>query len=647
MCAINSCRPRRAEPGRGFIAYCETHLPAYDEGYDSEEERVAAADRLQRHGQLLRRATESPRDLARLHEALADRTKPALRLSDLALGRPALPPPGQPLTLSSPSPPPPTLLHALASAPPCPGREACSVDGLSLAICHAMRAQRRSDERQRCAPSADELGAVAAAEARRALRQCCPGCIAAGLPALDGVNTLLGACCHSPFGVALRGGNVERALWLYFASLEGGPAAAEPPCSEAAAKETLEAVGAALAVGLVGPAAGAASREGDGFGGSAGARTRVAQLLMLLAARAAMPSAGSEEQLAAARASWPEGVWPALQQADGVAREDLSCGAEIGAPSLERGADDARPAAFLYVSQCVAAGVQPEWPTRAKLGGCRCSAERSRFCSRGTGGRDGCRCQHAKSSECGYGCSCSEQPDRCGNRALQRGVRKRLLVFPLGGKNAAKGWGVKAGEPIQATLSHCDARVAPACPAPPSRRPSCPRYHWRPPLPSPPARLKLVRRPGHRQAGEFVCEYVGEIITAAEAERREAACPAAGLYHFELSGGRFLIDAFAVRNVAAFINFSCDPNLEPRRLDALSGDKSLPRVGFFARREAPWGGGAWPETPPHVAGTAVHRRDIKTGDELGYRRDPNATTRKNRSGSIVCLCGSKNCVGRV
>ena len=48
-----------------------------------------------------------------------------------------------------------------------------------------------------------------------------------------------------------------------------------------------------------------------------------------------------------------------------------------------------------------------------------------------------------------------------------------------------------------------------------------------------------------------------------------AACPAAGLYHFELSGGRFLIDAFAVRNVAAFINFSCDPNLEPRRLDAL------------------------------------------------------------------------------
>ena len=108
-----------------------------------------------------------------------------------------------------------------------------------------------------------------------------------------------------------------------------------------------------------------------------------------------------------AKASWPEGVWPALQQADGVTR-DLSCGAEIGAPSLERGADDARPAPFLYVSQCVAAGVQPEWPTRAKLGGCRCSAERSRFCGRGTGGRDGCRCQHAKSSECGYGCSCSE-----------------------------------------------------------------------------------------------------------------------------------------------------------------------------------------------------------------------------------------------
>ena len=116
-----------------------------------------------------------------------------------------------------------------------------------------------------------------------------------------------------------------------------------------------------------------------------------------------------------------------------------------------------------------------------------------------------------------------------------------------------------------------------------------------------------------------MCEYVGEIITAAEAERREAACPAAGLYHFELSGGRFLIDAFAVRNVAAFINFSCSPNLELRYLDHPYGDRRIKRVGFYAKE------------------------DIESGTELGYRRNQGCVD--GQMSKIACKCGSEKCRG--
>ena len=84
-----------------------------------------------------------------------------------------------------------------------------------------------------------------------------------------------------------------------------------------------------------------------------------------------------------------------------------------------------------------------------------------------------------------------------------------------------------------------------------------------------------------------------------------------------------VIDAYAIRNVAPFINFSCDPNLEVKRIDSASGDARLPRVGFFAKK------------------------DIFVGDELGYRRDASAWSTKQRNASIPCGCGAKTCVGYV
>lgn len=103
----------------------------------------------------------------------------------------------------------------------------------------------------------------------------------------------------------------------------------------------------------------------------------------------------------------------------------------------------------------------------------------------------------------------------CMNRALQRGLRKQIELFYCG----EKGWGVKAAEDIA--------------------------------------------------EGEFVIEYIGEVISEDEKERREENCEAAWSYTFTITtqnrlGERCYIDAHAIRNLAAFINFGCDPNLETK-----------------------------------------------------------------------------------
>lgn len=56
--------------------------------------------------------------------------------------------------------------------------------------------------------------------------------------------------------------------------------------------------------------------------------------------------------------------------------------------------------------------------------------------------------------------------------------------------------------------------------------------------------------------GECIIEYFGEVITAAEANRR------GGRYLFETSANRH-IDGTTRDNVARYINHSCRPNCEP------------------------------------------------------------------------------------
>lgn len=57
-------------------------------------------------------------------------------------------------------------------------------------------------------------------------------------------------------------------------------------------------------------------------------------------------------------------------------------------------------------------------------------------------------------------------------------------------------------------------------------------------------------------AGEYLLDYVGEIITAREADKR-----ADNEYLFELEN-KMVIDGKEESNIARYINHSCDPNTE-------------------------------------------------------------------------------------
>eukprot|EP00908_Phaeocystis_cordata_P006389 Transcript_17001.p6 GENE.Transcript_17001~~Transcript_17001.p6 ORF type:complete len:281 (+),score=105.30 Transcript_17001:3999-4841(+) len=277
-----------------------------------------------------------------------------------------------------------------------------------------------------------------------------------------------------------------------------------------------------------------------------------------------------------ARSAALEGRWPGHEPGKKEACDDLSLGCE-SRPVLVRAEDGAPPRPWVFLAECVPFDVAPEWAPRPKRG-CKCVTLRKGLGRCGDGCSSGCCAKGPRDHqhECHHGCECAERKEAqrvCDNRKLQQGQAKKLVLQKVEGK----GWGVFADEPIK--------------------------------------------------EGEFVVEYVGEYISAAEAERRSTLSPVAGEYMMELPGrgngggkaGVVTIDAFAMRNIAACINFSCDPNLTMDPVTAAHGDAAFPRVGFFAKR------------------------DIGPGDELGYRRDKNAISNAKRVGD--CRCGAPRCSG--
>lgn len=133
--------------------------------------------------------------------------------------------------------------------------------------------------------------------------------------------------------------------------------------------------------------------------------------------------------------------------------------------------------------------------------------------------------------ECNKACKCSQD---CNNRVVQGGRNVRLCIFRT---SDGRGWGVRTEQKIK--------------------------------------------------QGQFLCQYVGEVITFEEAEKRGREYDANGLtYLFDLDFNSvenpYTVDAANLGNVSHFINHSCEPNLGVWAVWADCLDPNLPMIALFA-----------------------------------------------------------------
>ncbi|XP_008275253.1 histone-lysine N-methyltransferase EHMT1-like isoform X3 [Stegastes partitus] len=160
--------------------------------------------------------------------------------------------------------------------------------------------------------------------------------------------------------------------------------------------------------------------------------------------------------------------------------------------------------------------------------------------------------------ECNHACSCWRT---CRNRVVQNGLRARLQLF----RTQRMGWGVRAMQDIP--------------------------------------------------QGTFICEYVGEIITDAEADKRENDS-----FLFTLDnkvGDVHCIDARLFGNIGRFINHLCEPNLLAVRVFTMHQDLRFPKIAFFSSKP------------------------IKAGDHIGFDYGDSYWRIKRKHFS--CQCGSLKC----
>ncbi|KAG8035960.1 hypothetical protein G9C98_003086 [Cotesia typhae] len=136
--------------------------------------------------------------------------------------------------------------------------------------------------------------------------------------------------------------------------------------------------------------------------------------------------------------------------------------------------------------------------------------------------------------ECNKRCRCNDQ---CSNRVVQRGSHLNLCIFRTNGR----GWGVKTTK--------------------------------------------------HIKKGTFITQYVGEVITNEEAEKRGKEYDAAGrTYLFDLDYNEsehcpYTVDAAVYGNISHFINHSCDPNAAVYGVWIDCLDPNLPKLALFATRD--------------------------------------------------------------
>ena len=178
--------------------------------------------------------------------------------------------------------------------------------------------------------------------------------------------------------------------------------------------------------------------------------------------------------------------------------------------------------------------------------------------------------------ECNDMCSCNVTS--CNNRVVQHGITYRMQLY----KTYGMGWGVKSLVDIPKGSSKISSSSL--------------------------FKMAFI-------SGGFVCEYVGELISDAEAEQRENDS-----YLFDLEnrdGDTFCIDANKFGNVTRFINHSCAPNLVPVKVFTSHQDLRFPHIAMFASK------------------------DIKKGDVLGFDYGEKFWVIKHKE--FTCWCGLEKC----
>ncbi|XP_063705955.1 probable histone-lysine N-methyltransferase set-23 [Culicoides brevitarsis] len=129
--------------------------------------------------------------------------------------------------------------------------------------------------------------------------------------------------------------------------------------------------------------------------------------------------------------------------------------------------------------------------------------------------------------------------------------------------------------------------------------------------------------------GAFVCEYAGEVLTKAEAIKRNAKNDENGLMNYIIclnearndgKSGKTLqtfIDPSRKGNIGRYLNHSCDPNCT---IISVRIDSPVPKLGIFAKN------------------------DIKAGDELTFHYGGETPSTEMPENAKKCLCKAENCM---
>ena len=214
---------------------------------------------------------------------------------------------------------------------------------------------------------------------------------------------------------------------------------------------------------------------------------------------------------------------------------------------------------------------------------------------------DTCECiqNHTQKFECNDNCTCYKGV--CGNRNLQYGINHEFLVKYI---NKNKGFGVFAEDDIE--------------------------------------------------KGEFVCEYIGTIITKNDAEKKMH------FNHINHKPNYILqlkeeypniiistyIDSEIYGNFARFINHSCEPNLD---FEIIRVNSFIPHCAFYANKKINAGDEI---TFSYIDTNYEIKKDdfneIKNSPEEEKENNKIENNIKNEKTSFSykkCFCGSKNCKG--